>query len=46
MANIDLWGMAILLRQLKKQGKITAKEATKILARIAADIGADLIISL
>lgn len=46
MANIDLWGSAIILRQLKNQGKITEREAKKILAKIAADTGADLIISL
>ena len=30
MANVDLWGTAILLRCLKQQGKITEKEAHKI----------------
>lgn len=46
MANVDLWGTVILLRYLKQQGKITGKEATQILKRIACETGADLIISL
>ena len=27
MANVDLWGIVILLRYLKEQGQITKKEA-------------------
>lgn len=46
MANVDLWGTAIVLRQLKNQGIISEKEAKSILEKIAVDIGADLIISL
>lgn len=45
MANVDLWGTAILIRCLKQQGKITEKEAHKILARIAVQTGADIVIS-
>lgn len=46
MVNIDLWGSAVMLRRLKEQGKVTEQEAKKILSRIAAETGADLIISL
>ena len=45
MANIYLWGTVILLRCLKEQGKITGKEATQILKRIACETGADIVIS-
>ena len=46
MANVDWWGIVILLRYLKEQGQITKKEATQTLERIAIETGADLIISL
>lgn len=46
MANIDLLGIIVLLRWLCKQGKLTDKEAKRILSRIAVETGADLIISL
>ena len=46
MVNIDLWGIAVMLRQLRGQGKLTEKEANKIFSRIAMETGADLIISL
>ena len=46
MANIDLCGIAQLLRILVKARKTTEKEAKRILARIAAQTGADIIISL
>lgn len=46
MANIDLLGITVLLRRLCEQGKLTGKEAKRILTRIAVEIGADLIISL
>lgn len=46
MANIDLLGIATLLRYLTDQRKITTKEAKQILSRIAVETGADLIISL
>lgn len=46
MVNIDFWGIAVMLRQLRRQGKLTEKEANKIFNRIAMETGADLIISL
>ncbi len=46
MANIDLLGITVLLRWLCEQGKLTDKEAKRILSRIAVQTGADLIISL
>ena len=45
MTNIDLCGIAQLLRTLIEQKKTTEREARKILARIAAQNGADIIIS-
>ncbi|WP_373164986.1 hypothetical protein [Agathobaculum sp. Marseille-P7918] len=45
MTNIDLCGIAQLLRTLINQGKTTEKEAHKILARIATQTGADIVIS-
>mgnify|MGYP000694820308 CR=1 FL=1 len=41
MTNIDLCGIAQLLRTLIEQKKTTEREARKILARIAAQTGAD-----
>lgn len=46
MANIDLLGITVLLRWLCEQGKLTDKEAKRILSRIAVQTGADLIVSL
>lgn len=46
MVNIDLLGITVLLRGLCEQGKLTDKEAERILSRIAVETGADLIISL
>ena len=46
MVNIDLLGITVLLRRLCEQGKLTDKEAKRILSRIAVQTGADLIISL
>lgn len=46
MANLDLCGIARLLRTLVDQKKTTEREARKILARIAAQTGTDIIISL
>ena len=46
MVNIDLLGITVLLRGLCEQGKLTDKEAKRILSRIAVETGADLIISL
>lgn len=45
MANIDLCGIVQLLRTLVAQGKSTEKEAKRILSRITAQTGADIIIS-
>ena len=39
MTNIDLCGIAQLLRTLIEQKKTTEREARKILARIAAQTG-------
>lgn len=46
MVNVDLCGVAQLLRSLLKEGRITPKEAQKILSRVAAQIGADIVVSL
>ena len=43
MTNIDLCGIARLLRTLVEQKKTTEREARRILARIAAQTGADII---
>jgi len=45
MVNIDLCGIAQLLRTLVDQKKTTEKEARKILSRIADQTGANIIIS-
>lgn len=45
MANIDFCGVIVLLRQLVAQKKTTEAEARKIAARIAAQSGADIVIS-
>lgn len=46
MTNIDLCGIAQLLRTLIEQKKTTEREARRILARIArANPGADIILS-
>lgn len=45
MVNIDLCGIAQLLRALIDQKKTTESEARKILSRIAAQTGANIIIS-
>ena len=44
MTNIDLCGIAQLLRTLIEK-KTTEREARRILARIAAQTGADIILS-
>lgn len=44
MTNIDLCGIARLLRTLVEQKKTTEREARRILARIAAQTGADIIL--
>lgn len=45
MVNVDLCGVAQLLRTLVDQKKTTEKEARKILSRIAVQTGANIIIS-
>ena len=45
MANIDLCGVAQLLRILVEQRQTTEKEARKILDRIAIQTGANIVIS-
>lgn len=45
MVNVDLCGIAQLLCALIDQKKTTEKEARKILSRIAAQTGANIIIS-
>ena len=45
-ANIDYCGIVILLRQLVQCGKCTEKEVKRIAARITAQYGVDIIISL
>ena len=44
--NISYYGIVILLRKLRECGSFTEKELKKIAARIAADSGADIMISL
>ena len=44
--NIDYYGVILILRYLVSRETCTKREAEKIAARIAAQYGADLIISL
>lgn len=44
-ADIDLWVIATILRELRNAGLVTQKEAEKILSRVAKQLGAALIIS-
>ena len=44
--NISYYGIVILLRKLRECGSFTEKELKKIAARIAADSGVDIMISL
>lgn len=45
-ANINYYGIVILLRILRECGNFTEKELERIAAKIAADNGAEIIISL
>lgn len=45
-ANVDYCGIIVLLRKLVAEGICTAKEAKKIAARIAAQNGVSIIVSL
>ena len=44
--NINYYGIIILLRQLRESGSFSEKELRRVAARIAADSGADIMISL
>lgn len=44
--NINYYGIVILLRKLRECGNFTEKELERIAAKIAADNGAEIIISL
>ena len=44
--DINFYGIMILLRKLRESGSFTEKELRKIAARIAADNGVEVMISL
>ncbi|MDY5509130.1 MULTISPECIES: hypothetical protein [Oscillospiraceae] len=44
--NINYYGIILLLRQLLESGSFSEKELRRVAARIAADSGADIMISL
>jgi hypothetical protein len=44
--NINYYGIILLLRQLRESGSFSEKELRRVAARIAADSGADIMISL
>lgn len=44
--NIDFYGIILMLRKLRDNGFFTEKELKKVAARIAAENGTKLIISL
>ena len=44
--NINYYGIILLLRQLRESGIFSEKELRRVAARIAADSGADIMISL
>ena len=44
--DINFYGIVILLRKLRENGSFTLKELEKIAARIAADNGVEVMISL
>jgi len=44
--DINFYGIMILLRRLRESGSFTEKELQKIAARIAADNGVEVMISL
>lgn len=46
MKNADYCGIIIMLRQLVNNGVLSKKEAGKVSARIATQLGADIIIPL
>ena len=44
--NVNYYGIILLLRQLRENGSFSEKELRRVAARIAADSGADIMISL
>ena len=44
--NINYYGIILLLRQLRERGSFSEQELRRVAARIAADRGADIMISL
>lgn len=44
--NINYYGTILLLRQLRESGSFSEEELRRVAARIAADSGADIMISL
>ena len=44
--DINFYGIMILLRELRESGSFTEKELRRIAARIAADNGVEVMISL
>lgn len=44
--NINYYGVILLLRRLREGGSFSEEELRKVAARIAADSGADIMISL
>ena len=44
--NINYYGIVILLSQLRESGSFSEKELRRVAARIAADSGVDIMISL
>ena len=44
--NVNYYGIILLLRQLRESGSFSEKELRSVAARIAADSGADIMISL
>ena len=44
--NVNYYGIILLLRPLRESGSFGEKELRRVAARIAADSGADIMISL
>ena len=44
--NVNYYGIILLLRQLRESGSLGEKELRRVAERIAADSGADIMISL
>ena len=43
--NVNYYGIILLLRQLRESGSFSEKELRRVAARIAADSGADIMMS-